>query len=515
MSQTRPGEQTYLDVIPKKFEKQSTSNMNITKQQFMKKPKIRNLPAAEKERRWDQHRMSIYGEHENRATVKGKGNYFKKALRAIDDGILKQLKPGTFADGGAALGSMFGMGDLGRGAGSLLAQITGRGNYNVQQNSIMQGDNLKPTQLSFSSHGAAAVRLQKREYIAAVTATENPEEFFQLKFRLQATDAGTFPWLSDIAGHFTEWQMLGAVFSFETSSSNYSQSMALGTFAIGTQYNANERDFQNLEEILQSPFHTRGNPSESLMHGIECDPQLQSSEKLFTRRPGTQGPPNLYDHGVTTFATEGLPAACANQIIGRIYVTYDIELSLPVLPTSIGEAGSSCVIGVRAAAPSTTGPPLGLFASCVSSGGNLSYGAGFEDNILQLQPSAGPQPDPTVAGTFYVDVKAWCSDSSTALGTQYVSFKYAGKYSLTLIFTSNAGVPVTASAVTCTPYNNAHSNVTTFYQDNLMAAGGGQQAGWGVTQTFMIETLVDGGAVQLTRQNAENFMAQGLLVLCT
>lgn len=426
--------------------------MAVTKASFMARPKIKSLPGPEKERRWKQHLMSEGGIRDRRRpTVSGKGNYFLDAMRAIDNRILKRLPKGSFQSAGSALGSYIGAPQLGGAAGNLLSQITGRGNYKVNTNSIIEGDDLKPSQLSFSSNGAAAVRLRKREYIGSVVAPEEPSAFSTTTYRLQSTDQVTFPWLAEIAGHFTEWQLQGCVFSYETASSPYAANMALGSVALGTKYNSNERPFRNMEEILQSPYHTRGNPSESLMHGIECDPTLQVSERLFTRRPGCEGPPNLYDHGVVTIATEGLPAS-PGTILGRLFVTYDIELSLPVLPNPTLASGMSAVFSTGAL--ESSGPAFGPATNLVHKTGELMVGAGTEDNIVVLGPSNGPHVRPSTSNE--QDLIAWISDADVIAGGQYITFAQPGSYNLSVTFTSgdmsitSASWPgfITAAAVT-------------------------------------------------------------------
>lgn len=473
--------------------------MAVTKASFMARPKIKSLPGAEKERRWKQHLMSEGGIRDRRRpTVSGKGNYFLDAMRAIDNRILKRLPKGSFQSAGSALGGYLGAPQLGGAAGNLLSQITGRGNYKVNTNSIIEGDDLKPSQLSFSSSGAAAVRLRKREYIGSVVAPEEPSAFTTTTYRLQSTDQTTFPWLAEIAGHFTEWQLQGCVFSFETSSSNYAANMALGTIALGTKYNSNERQFRNMEEILQSPYHTRGNPSESLMHGIECDPTLQVSERLFTRRPGCEGPPNLYDHGVVTIATEGLPAS-SGTILGRLFVTYDIELSLPVLPNVTLASGMSSIFSTNAIA--TTGPAFGGALNMVHKAGQLMLGGGVEDNIVVLNESNGPHVKPDTSNE--ADLIAWISDSSTVPGGQYYTFARAGSYNISVTFSSSdmSIVPASWHAFIGVQPVTPHLQVTGVDWDispSLSAFGSYYQA---AVYTAVITTTYDEQSVLFTRQN--------------
>lgn len=293
--------------------------------------------------------------------ITGRGGFWGDRWRNIKDlgrGIFnttseatKAIPRGTFA----ALGSNFGpMGALG---GEVLSQLTGRGDYQVKKNSIVHAQ-VGPEGMSFSPEGSASVRIQKREFLGVLTAdAADPSAFRQMQYRLQGTDPKSYPWMSGIAQHFTEWELMGAIISYESTSSNYSSSMALGTVAIATQYNANELPYSDMTQMLQAAFHTRGNPSEDLIHGIECDPSLQVSERLFTRRPGAKGGPNLYDHGVVTVATEGLPSAAAGEVIGRIYITYDVVLSIPALPIAAPFAGLEGVASLGNVL--STSPPLG------------------------------------------------------------------------------------------------------------------------------------------------------------
>jgi hypothetical protein len=306
--------------------------------------------------------------------------------------------------------------------------------------------------MSYAPTGAASVRIQKREFIADLVAPEEPTMFNQEQFRLQPTDGKSFPWLSAVAEHFTEWELHGAILTYETTSSNFAQDMALGTVSIATQYNSNDTPYMSMRDILQAAYHSRGNPSESIMHGIECDPALQASEHLFTRRFGTSGPNNLYDHGVVTVATEGLPAK-PGTILGRLFITYDIELNLPCLPTGGHYAGHACITWNPT--PSTLDPPMGnpLALTSVQAGTNsLTYGTSIGANVMALLPSNGPWARPNLPPESRAALVAWVSSSDSSPGLQYVSFANPGIYTVELIFNGAVGdIPgniVQASALT-------------------------------------------------------------------
>lgn len=280
----------------------------LTKKQFMAKNKIKSLPKEEKERRWHQRLGMI-------------GTVGRAAVKALQTHVPK----GT----AQAVGMMFGRPDLGR----RFAQITGIGDYEVKFNSLMKDSKLHPMhQASFADIGTSAVRMQKREVIGHVIGPADPSEFNKQEFRLQVADPHTFPWLSRAAAMYSEYMIVGLVISYETTSSSYAQELALGEISIGTQYNANMAGYTEMSQCQNGAWSTNGNPAQDLNHGIECDPELQNSSSLYIRNPGAEGPPNLYDHGVVTVATKGLPAIAAGKSLGRIVARYDILLRVPREP---------------------------------------------------------------------------------------------------------------------------------------------------------------------------------------
>lgn len=461
--------------------------MTLTKKQFMAKQKMKELPPVEKERRWKQR-------------VRGRGDYFSSA-RAWADQQLKKIPRGTFGKMGAAIA-----GAPGQAAGDLIAHLTGRGDYNINRNSLIRDGNvLKPNQMSFSPTGSSSIRVMRREFIGDLAAPTDPTAFSQTQYRLQPTDGKTFPWLASVADHFSEWELHGAILTYETTSSNFAQNMALGTIAIATQYNANELPYSDMRDILQAAYHSRGNPSECVMHGIECDPALQASEHLFTRRYGTAGPPNLYDHGVVTVATEGLPAA-PGTILGRLFITYDVELNLPALPTGDSHIGRSCTLW-NGTTYSTTLPPIGdpLTVNEITIAPNpLTYGTAAGKNIMALLPSNGPWARPNLPPADQSALVAWISDSTITAGMQHISFANQGTYLIELtIYGENFAEPgnfVTTHAVT----PDAKFNELTYALFDSI-----------VYYRATVQTTSSDQSITLARANAASVVAWTVLTVCS
>jgi len=324
--------------------------MNETKKGFAAKCRRKGVSdPTEIARRWRQHLQSpgsasttlvgrgAYGTRIPAAPrLRGRGNYSATAGRLARTAAQAALPKGSFASAGARVGGALGGplgGAIGRFGGGLIAKLSGMGDYQIRHNSVMQGmSGISGSQASFSSTGSSEIRVQRRECIGVINAPTDPHEYNTTRFRIQASNADLFPWGANVAMLFQEYEIMGCVFTLESTFSNYSAAGPLGSVVIATQYNAADRPFADIDAMLNSAYRTAGNPSESLGHGLECDPSLQSAEKLLVRNHSNSysaAAPNNYDFGFLTVATQGLPAAAADGQIGRLYVTYDIKYSLP------------------------------------------------------------------------------------------------------------------------------------------------------------------------------------------
>jgi len=414
----------------------------LTKQQFMAKSKIKDLPKEEKKRRWQQHLGSVM-------------QFGRTAVKALQTHVPK----GT----AEAVGSIFGRPDLGR----AFAHLTGIGDYEVKFNSLMkaQGAKIHPLhQASFADIGTSAVRMQKREVIGHVIGPEDPTQFSKQEFRLQVADTHTFPWLSRAAAMYSEYMIVGMVISYESTSSNYAQELALGELSIGTQYNANMAGYTEISQCQNGAWSTNGNPSQDLHHGIECDPELQNSSSLYIRNPGAEGPPNLYDHGVVTVATKGLPAIAANKSLGRLVARYDILLRVPREPRktedplTVGHMpnpGTWQTIWPNMTAPIMPEAPV------------ATIGTGYAD-WLRMPDSPhvpySPVPGSVAPDSRHLGLVGYISDTSASSmggagnvdGQCYIVFASPGQRSINIDFIgSSVGPSFSFNAVSDPPYLEA------------------------------------------------------------
>lgn len=222
---------------------------------------------------------------------------------------------------GMALGSA-----IGGGAQALFRSVTGMGAYDVSKNAV-----LRPEQVPlFKPMSNGSIMVAFREFMTDVIS--GPANTFNIEtYEIQPGLGSSFPWLSEIADNFNEWQPHGIVYEYRSMSANAldSTNTALGQVIMATEYNPLNPVYASKQQMEQSYFSSSCQPSCSMMHPIECDPK--QTRELFNTRNGSniQGDIRLYDIGRFSIATNGMQGANVN--CGELWVTYMIEFHKPKL----------------------------------------------------------------------------------------------------------------------------------------------------------------------------------------
>lgn len=219
---------------------------------------------------------------------------------------------------------------------NMLGEFTGLGGYSVNNNSLMLGGD--PPKVRNVKNGEAFV-VRHREYLLDVLSggAGAPSTNFNLQnFVLQPGNVSTFPWLSDIAACFQEYEFLGVIFEYKSLSSeavfSAASSGALGDVIMATNYNSANANYTTKQEMLESEFSSDAKPSKSILHPIECSPNLTAiSNHLYVRTgPVPVGQDQrLYDHANFQIATQGCQANGAT--LGELWVTYEVAFYKPIL----------------------------------------------------------------------------------------------------------------------------------------------------------------------------------------
>lgn len=250
----------------------------------------------------------------------------------------KYVPKGSFATGGTAIGSAIGGpagGALGGALGQVLSKVVGFGDYYVDDNSIMKGGLSPPEIVNSVNRGGIIVR--HREYLGDINAAT---AFTVKNYPINPGLPSSFPWLSNIASAFEEYELRGLIYEFKSLSSDAilssATSSALGYVAMATQYNAASDNFQSKLELENYEFANSNKPSCSFVHPVECKKRLNVDTHLYIRTGGvpTGQDQRLYDLGDFNIAVGGCQASTG--VLGELWCTYEIEFFHPKYDTAAG-----------------------------------------------------------------------------------------------------------------------------------------------------------------------------------
>lgn len=254
----------------------------------------------------------------------------KKAAKkeAASNGMLSGLGEGLGGMAGGFLGGPAGAGIgkfLGGKLGHLASTITGFGDYEVDDNSLLKGGMPVPQVVNSMDKGTTIVR--HCEYIGDVKSSIG---FTIDTFDLNPGLPNTFPWLAQTANSYEQYRFRGMIIEFRTTSSNAvlssSASTALGSVMMATQYDVADPLFVDKRTMLNHEYSNSTDPSKSAIHLIECKKSLNVMSNQFTRSgpPPAGTDPRMYDLGRFTIATVG----CQNDggTIGELWISYEVEL---------------------------------------------------------------------------------------------------------------------------------------------------------------------------------------------
>jgi hypothetical protein len=260
--------------------------------------------------------------------------------------------------------------------------MVGRGDYDLADmpvhNSLVKRTGPRP---SFGDDMMHSVRVRRREFIKNIVANE--AAFSVDTIILQPGLTEPFPYLSNLARCFTKYKFYGLVFEFVSNVSSYSSVPSMGAMVLVFDPNqgANEPSSKIAMENMEGAISSR--PDRNIVMGVECADHLVPFEQYFVR---TGDSPNVAsvaeDFGKFYIASAGLPASVYSNgtVLGELWVSYDIVLDAPRLPTL--ESGYFSYGGKEIS--STPSTALGA-TSLGESAGGLLYDTYVSDNKLQLR----------------------------------------------------------------------------------------------------------------------------------
>lgn len=231
-------------------------------------------------------------------------------------------------------------GIIGEGAGWLgdkIGTAFGWGAYKVKSNSLIKGMKEGNGPPYMHSSGTETV-IAHREYITDIISSATPGAFKLDSFYINPGLNATFPWESYIGLGFEEYEPMGIVFEFKSTSADALNSVntALGTVIMATNYNAGSPVFTGKVDMENSQYAMSFKPSQSMYHPIECDPSQRPMKSQYIRAaavPSGQDP-KTYDLGNFQIATVGLQGT--SVVCGELWVSYQFKLRKPISGPQIG-----------------------------------------------------------------------------------------------------------------------------------------------------------------------------------
>ncbi|AYP28853.1 MAG: coat protein [Circoviridae sp.] len=248
---------------------------------------------------------------------------------------------GFGGDVGQWIGNKVGLGGLGRALGTAGAKFTGFGDY--VGNDAVGGAGVEHTVPSFApvNDGMGNTVVTYREYMCDIYG---PDTAFGIQtFALNPGIEATFPFLSQIACNYEEYEMKQCMFTFKSNIAPIGSSTSgqVGEVIMATNYNAAAPAFRDKSTMLQSALSMSARATESQVHGVECDPtKLSGSVGKYVRNGPVTVDEDLktYDHGLFQVAVTGIPSEYKNQPIGELWCSYTVHLRKPRKYSALGFA---------------------------------------------------------------------------------------------------------------------------------------------------------------------------------
>jgi hypothetical protein len=249
---------------------------------------------------------------------------------------------------GRTLGNFVNQGDLGAMAGSALSKYFGHGDYKVKSNSLMgEGKTMVP-----KFDGKRGTRIQEREFlgdiVSGLTLTAGATDFTSRTFSLNPSDLATFPWLSQVANLYDQWEPHGIVFQFVSTSSEFNgTSQALGAIVMATDYDPFDPAYATKQEMENSDYACSAKPSLGLNHGVECDPAERPTPVLYT---STENGAPLTSTSLGNFQVATKGCSTVGTVLGELWISYDItfykkQMSNAANQTSVWTGTGTSVAG--------------------------------------------------------------------------------------------------------------------------------------------------------------------------
>lgn len=322
----------------------------------------------------------------------GRGSYFSDALGELKGAGMSYLRGGQAGLASHVgdrilhskplkrIGRYFGMGAYSTGGahgpGVVYNQLVNPGSHPYQNHSAVM----------HSSPGEEGViTIENKEFIQDINSPALTTTFATLFS--SAVNPGLqqcFPWLSQIAQFYDEYEFEQLVFEFRSLVTE-GNSTAGGSVIMAAQYNVLNSLFISKQTMENYDYAVSGKVTECQTLGVECHPDKRNFEQLFVRTGSvpTNADQKTYDHALFQLSVAGSPAGVVG--LGELWVHYRLKLKKTKLLggflASLSGPASNSALFFQLKANSLSNDNIALLALVVPATGTTQLYA----NLTQMQ----------------------------------------------------------------------------------------------------------------------------------
>lgn len=240
------------------------------------------------------------------------------------------------AAAGRKLGSMAGQ-KLGAWVGQ---KVLGRGAYST--NALIGDHDRRRVQGVADETGC--ITICNSEYLSDITTSGTAGFTVAQSIALNPGLAVSFPWLSQLAQNFEEYEWLGCIFEVRSALSEGNSTNPNGTVIIATQYNPYNADFNNKAQMENYDYAQSDKFTNTQFHGVECDPTKNHGSAILQVRSGAVPTgQDLRDFDLCTVNVATNTASTTAQNVAELWVHYKIRLGKSKITEVLGTTNPSVV----------------------------------------------------------------------------------------------------------------------------------------------------------------------------
>lgn len=209
-------------------------------------------------------------------------------------------------------------------------EVGGLGAYSIRRNSHMHLMDLgQPVPKVRNSNMGEAFVINHQEYLGELYSDSfvpgtNGTAFSLQSYNINPGNSKMFPFLSNIARNFQEYEIRGMLICIRSLASDYASTLALGSVFAAADYNVYGDTPTSKVQVENMEYAQSSKPSKSFILPIECDPQNNGviHKKVAIDDNYHGGDKNNFDWAHLYIGTQGIPQE--HTPLCEIHITYEI-----------------------------------------------------------------------------------------------------------------------------------------------------------------------------------------------